>query len=100
MIHPSDGPEKQRNSDMALTLQQLQANLDQIDQEIASAEQSVHFPDGRTVTKRPMAELLKARALIEDQIRTYGGKSDSKCTLGQHRRGDGPHGPGFPGLWN
>jgi hypothetical protein len=37
-----------------------------------------------------MDELLKAKGDIENQIRTYGGASDSKSTLAQHRRGDGP----------
>ena len=84
---------------MALTLQQLQANLDKIHQEIANCAAKVRFPDGREVTSRPMDELLKAKADIEEQIRTFGGKTDSKSTLAQHRRGDGPHGPGFPWPW-
>ena len=50
----------------------------------------VRYPDGRDVTYRSMDELLKAKGDIENQIRTYGGASDSKSTLAQHRRGDGP----------
>jgi hypothetical protein len=82
---------------MALTLAQLQANLDAIGQAIGSATRSVRFPDGREVTYRSMDELRKAKADIEDEIRTYGGAAASKSTLAQHRRGDGPSGPGFPG---
>jgi hypothetical protein len=82
---------------MALTLQQLYANLDATNQQIANAVSRARSPDGREVTYRPMDELLKAKADIEEQIRTYGGISDSKSTLAQHRRGDGPCGAGFPG---
>jgi hypothetical protein len=82
---------------MALTLQQLQANLDSINQAIGDKVSRVRYPDGRDVTYRSMDELLKAKGDIENQIRTYGGKADSKSTLAQHRRGDGPHEPGFPG---
>jgi hypothetical protein len=77
---------------MALTLQQLQANLDSLNQQIAGVVSKARSPDGKEVTYRPMAELLLAKGNIEEQIRTYGGKSDSKSTLAQHVRGDGPHG--------
>jgi hypothetical protein len=77
---------------MALTLQQLQANLDSINQQIAGVVSKARSPDGKEVTYRPIAELLLAKGNIEEQIRTYGGKSDSKSTLAQHVRGDGPHG--------
>jgi len=82
---------------MALTLQQLQANLDSINQAIGDKVSRVRFPDGRDVTYRSMAELREAKADIEDQIRTYGGASDSKSTLAQHRRGDGFPGRDFRG---
>ena len=82
---------------MALKLQQLQANLDSINQAIGEKVSRVRYPDGRDVTYRSMDELLKAKGDIENQIRTYGGASDSKSTLAQHRRGDGPYGAGFPG---
>jgi hypothetical protein len=82
---------------MALSLAQLQANLDAINTAIGSAVLSVRFPDGRQVTYRTMQELRLAKADIEDGIRTYGGSNASKSTLGQTRRGDGPCGPGFPG---
>ena len=82
---------------MALTLQQLQAQLDAINTELGNPEQSYRAADGRMVVKRPVAELLLAKADLEDQIRDYGGGNASKSTLGQHKRGDGPYGPGFPG---
>jgi hypothetical protein len=88
-----------RGVDVALTLQQLQANLDSINQAIGDKVSRVRFPDGRDVTYRSMDELLKAKGDIENQIRTYGGVSDSKSTLAQHRRGDGFPGPDFRGYW-
>jgi hypothetical protein len=84
---------------MALTLQQLYANLDATNQQIANAVSRARSPDGREVTYRPMDELLKAKADIEEQIRTYGGASDSKSTLAQHRRGDGLRGSDHRGYW-
>ena len=47
---------------MALTIQQLQANLDAITQAIGGPTLKVRFPDGREVTYRSMDELLKAKA--------------------------------------
>jgi hypothetical protein len=82
---------------MALTLPQLQANLDTINEAIGNSVMRVRYPDGREVTYRAMHELLAAKDDIEDQIRTFGNTSASKSTLGQTRRGDGPPGPGFPG---
>ena len=82
---------------MALTLQQLQAQLDAINMELGNTVGSIRTADGRSQTMKPVAELLKAKADIEDQIRNYGGAQSSKSTLGQTRRGDGPIGPSWPG---
>jgi hypothetical protein len=76
---------------------QLQANLAAINAAIGDPTLSVRYPDGRSVTFRSAADLLKAKADIEDEIRCVGGAHASKSTLAQHRRGDGPYGPGFPG---
>jgi hypothetical protein len=81
----------------SITLPQLQAMSDALLQAIGNAVLSVRYPDGRTVTFRTMKDLLDAKSAIDDAIRTYGGASASKSTLGQTRRGDGPTGPGFPG---
>jgi len=50
---------------MAMTLQQLQANLDAINQAIGNPTLKVRFPDGREVTYRSTDELCKAKAEIE-----------------------------------
>jgi len=46
---------------MALTLQQLQANLDAVNAAIGDPTLKVRFPDGREVTYRSMDELRKAK---------------------------------------
>ena len=85
--------------DSGLTLVQLQALLQQIVFQLANPE-SVRFPDGRQITQRPVGDLLKALGELEDMILTFGGTRQSKSTLGQTRRGDGPAGPGgsLPGI--
>jgi len=54
-----------RGVDVALTLQQLQANIDSINQAIGEKVSRVRYPDGRDVTYRSMDELLKAKGDIE-----------------------------------
>jgi hypothetical protein len=54
---------------MALTVQQLQSNLDAVTQAIGGPTLKVRFPDGREVTYRSTDELLKAKAAIEEDIR-------------------------------
>jgi hypothetical protein len=82
---------------MALTLTELYAIRDAIQRAKGSPVLRVHAPDGKDITYRSMDELLKAEASNDEAIRTYGNHPDSKSTLAQHRRGDGPYGPGFPG---
>jgi hypothetical protein len=79
------------------TLAQLQADLAAINAALADPVLRCHYPDGRDVTFRSTQELLLAKADKEDEIRCFGGARASKSTLAEHRRGDGPYGPGFPG---
>ena len=74
---------------MALTIQQLQANLDTINQAIGSPTLKVRFPDGRELTYRSMDELRKAKAEIEEDIRRASGQTGSRVRFAQHQRGDG-----------
>jgi hypothetical protein len=78
---------------MALTLAQLQANLDAINTAIGDPTLRVRFPDGREVQYRTVDELRKAKAEIEEDIREMSGASGSRVRLAQHKRGDGPTGP-------
>jgi len=54
---------------MALTVQQLQANLDAINQALGNPTLKVRFPDGREVTGRSVDDLRKAKAEIEEALR-------------------------------
>jgi hypothetical protein len=84
---------------MALTLAQLQANLDAINTAIGDPTLRVRFPDGREVTYRTVDELRKAKAEIEEDIREMSGASGSRVRLAQHKRGDGPIGPTLYDRW-
>jgi hypothetical protein len=84
---------------MALTLAQLQANLDAINTAIGDPTVRVRFPDGRDVTGRTIDELRKAKAEIEEDIREMSGASGSRVRLAQHKRGDGPIGPTLYDRW-
>jgi hypothetical protein len=84
---------------MALTVQQLQSNLDAVTQAIGGPTLKVRFPDGREVTYRSTDELLKAKAAIEEDIRKTSGQTGSRVRFAQHQRGDGPTGPSMWDRW-
>lgn len=84
---------------MALTLQQLQANLDAVNTAIGDPTLTVRFPDGRSVTYRGIDDLRKAKAEIEEDIRELSGGAGGRVRLAQHRRGDGPTGPTMIDWW-
>ena len=86
-------------ADVALTIQQLQANLDAVNQALGNPTLKVRFPDGREVTYRSVDDLRKAKAEIEEDIRQTSGKPGSRVTLAQHQRGDGPTGPTLDDRW-
>ena len=72
---------------MALTTQQLRANLDAIDQALGNPTLKVRFPDGREVTYRSVDELRQAKAEIEEDIRQASGRPGNRVALAQHARG-------------
>jgi len=84
---------------MALTIQQLQANLDSITEAIGNRVLKVRRPDGSEVTYRSVDELLKAQAAIEEQIRKASGGTGGRVRFAQHKRGDGPTGPTLYDRW-
>jgi hypothetical protein len=71
---------------MALTIQQLQANLDAINQALGNPTLKVRFPDGREVTYRSVDDLRKAKAEIEEDIRRASGQTGNRVRLAQHTR--------------
>jgi hypothetical protein len=84
---------------MALSIQQLQANLDAINQALGNPTLRVRFPDGREVTYRSVDDLRKAKAEIEEDIREASGKTGRRVRFAQHKRGDGPSGPTLYDEW-
>jgi len=78
---------------MAVTLQQLQARLDAINQAIGDPTWKSRMSDGREVTGRTIDELRKAKAEIEEDIREMSGATGGRVRLAQTKRGNGPSGP-------
>jgi len=78
---------------MALTIQQLQSNLDAVNQALGNPTLKVRFPDGREVTYRSVDDLRQANAEIEENIRQASGQTGSRVRFAQHKRGDVPTGP-------
>lgn len=84
---------------MALTLAQLQANLDAINAAIGDPNWKARLADGRELTYRTIDELRKAKAEIEEDIREMSGARGGRVRLAQHKRGDGPIGPTLLDRW-
>lgn len=84
---------------MARTLEQIQADLDALNAAKARPEKLVQFPDGRRVEYRDTDELLKAIAATEEELRKTSGGPGSRVRFAQHKRGDGPTGPGTYEKW-
>jgi len=84
---------------MALTVLQLQANLDAINQALGNPTLKVRFPDGREVTYRSVDDLRKAKAEIEEDSRQASGQTGRRVRFAQHQRGDGPTGPSMSDRW-
>ena len=83
---------------VALTIGQLQANLAALQMALGNPVMEARFPDGKVVRYRSVDDIRKAIAEVEDDIRELSGGGDCRVALAQHRRGDGPRGPGFPFL--
>lgn len=79
-----------------LTLDQLNAMLTDVIKAIGSPTLSIRRADGSELRYRSMDEALKAKAALEDMIREAQGTNAGRVSLAQHRRGDGPRGPGWP----
>jgi len=54
--------------------------------------------EGRSVEYRTIDDARKALELIDDEILKAGNQVSSRVGLAQHKRGDGPTGPG-PFYW-
>lgn len=84
---------------MALTLQQLQAQLDAVQTAIGDVTARNRTPDGRESQNRSIDELRKAEALLQELIRQAQGGTGSRVRLAQHKRGDVPLTPTTYDRW-
>jgi hypothetical protein len=81
---------------MALTLAQLQAQYDALETAYYSGALVVRFADGRSVQYHIRREMKEALSRLESRIAETNGATPSRVGLAQHKRGDGPFGPGWP----
>lgn len=77
---------------MALTVQQLQANLDALTAALGNPAAEVTTSAGR-IRYRSIAEIQMAIGETQNQIALLSGGPPSRVGLAQHKRGDGPSGP-------
>lgn len=60
----------------------VQADLDAIDRAIASGTLAVRFADGRQVTYRALADLMRARAHVAAELAAAAGRRISAVYAG------------------
>lgn len=78
-----------------LTTTQVQTSLDQLRLAYLSGVLEIRFADGKTQRYQSSTEMLKAIQTAEDWLRQMNGQgSGSSVSFAQHKRGDGPSGPG------
>lgn len=82
---------------MATTLEQLNASRDALIAELGNPAKMVRRSDGSEVQKASASDLLAQLTAIEELIREAGNAGGTRIALAQHRRGDGPFGPGDRG---
>lgn len=82
---------------MAIALSELQDQRDAAARAAISPIFSARMSDGRMVVYKSQADAERAVAFADAEIaKATGGISGNRVSLAQHRRGDGPSGPGFP----
>jgi hypothetical protein len=77
-----------------LTQAQVQSALDALRLAMLSGTLKVQFADGKSQEYQSTAALLNAITAGEDLLREMGGQSETRCSFGQTKRGDGPQGAG------
>ena len=81
---------------MAVPLSELQDLRDTIVRAIGDPTLRARTSDGRELLYRTIDEAKTALGIIDDEIRSAGGTASRSVSLAQHKRGDGPSGPGAP----
>ncbi len=84
---------------MALTIQQLQANLDAVNQAHRKSHAEGALPGWARGDLPLDGRASKAKAEIEEDIRKASGQTGSRVRFAQHQRGDGPTGPTLDDRW-
>ena len=77
-----------------LTALQVQSAVDALRLAYLAQTLTVRFTDGRMVTYQSSDAMLKAIQTGEDWIRSMSGQGATRVAFAQHKRGDGPDGPG------
>jgi hypothetical protein len=78
-----------------LSSAQVQAKLDELRLAYISGVLEIRFADGKTQRYQSSADMLKAIQTTEDWLRQMNGQGGgSSVSFAQHKRGDGPSGPG------
>jgi len=78
---------------MPLTTDELQQRVDDLKRAYLSGILEVRFSDGKAQCFQNMTEMLRAIENGEDWIRQAANQNSTRCSLAQHKRGDGPTGP-------
>jgi hypothetical protein len=81
----------------SLTLAQLQQLQTATIMALGSGVLRAEF-GGRKVEYRSVADAKQALEVLSDLILTASGRTETRVGLAQHKRGDGPTGPG-PFYW-
>lgn len=75
-----------------LTQPQVLGALDALRLAMLSGTLKVVFADGKSQEYQSIEAMQKAIAAGEDLLREMGGTSQTRCSFGQTKRGDGPQG--------
>ena len=87
--------------DTNLTTDQVKAAIDALRLAYLSGTLEVRFADGKSQRYQSASDMLKAIQTGEDWLKQMSGQGNgSSVSFAQHKRGDGPSGPGrLFGTW-
>jgi hypothetical protein len=78
----------------SLTVDILQAKVDALKLAYLEGTLEIRFSDGKAQRFQNANDMLKAIETGEDWIRELANQGSTRCSFAQHKRGDGPSGPG------
>jgi hypothetical protein len=77
-----------------LTQAQVLSALDSLRLAMLQGTLKITFADGKSQEFQNTEAMQKAIAAGEDLLREMGGTTETRCSFGQTKRGDGPQGAG------